>query len=156
MRHQSWPVALIGFIIGLAFIWHLSGASPAVSAADFPEPLKIIQSEGQFVFTDGSSYYLLKKDGTFKSGPLGLSGREITGTWKAKDSLFVIEGQWGWVNGLSALNDYRRMTIFVSTPTSVETVKRMSWVEASADVKVYKCYFIVDELQKLPRPQSAR
>jgi len=51
-------------------------------AAEFPPASEIIQTEGQFVFTDGSSYYMFKKDGTFTSEPLGISGREITGTWE--------------------------------------------------------------------------
>ena len=47
-------------------------------ANEFPKPPEIIQNEGQFVFTDGSSFYLFKKDGTFTSEPLGLSGRVIS------------------------------------------------------------------------------
>src|SRR5690242_4812813 len=96
------------------------------SAQDFPEPSQIIEKEGRFVFIDGSSYYLFKKDGTFSSGPLGMSGRVITGTWKKQDNLFVIQGQWSWVNGLSQENDYRKMVLYVSTPDSSETVEKLT------------------------------
>src|SRR3954454_13047694 len=99
---------LLAFLIGFTALFYPVFKANAVSATDYPEPIKIIQQAGRFVFTDGSSYYLLKKDGTFKSGPLGLSGREIEGTWKLKDSLFVIEGHWGWINGASSKDDYRR------------------------------------------------
>ena len=127
-------------------------ATRPVSAAEFPEPFKIIQDEGAFAFTDGSSYYLLRKDGTFKSGPLGLSGREISGAWKLQEHMFVIEGRWGWINGLSPVDDYRRLTLFISSPVSVETVKHLSPVSENLYVKVYKCYFIVEGLQKIPKP----
>jgi hypothetical protein len=96
----------------------------------------------------------LKKDGSFKSGPLGLSGREITGTWKAHDNFFLIEGRWGWMNGASPVDDRRRMTLYVSTPTAVETLKTMSPVDESVNVKIYKCYFLIEELQKVEAVQK--
>jgi hypothetical protein len=149
-RHLRLAIALASLIIGVAATFAAqSFFKPEAKATDFPEPLKIIQAEGRFVFTDGSSYYSFKRDGTFKSGPMGLSGREITGTWKSEDRLFVIEGIWGWMNGVSPVDDYRKMTIYVSTPISVETAKRMSPVDASANVKIYNCYFIVEELRKV-------
>jgi hypothetical protein len=154
MSRRSFPrlsLALAALIFGAAA---LAGPvifrAPAL-AAEFQEPLKIIQAEGQFVFTDGSSYYLLRKGGEFKSGPLGLSGREITGTWKTNDRMFVIEGRWGWMNGVSAADDYRQMTLYVGTPTSVETARRLSHVDESVNVKIYKCYFIIEELRKVAR-----
>src|SRR4051794_11422977 len=103
MQRRSLCLAIA---LGIIFISTAHAMRPrfvtsAVLAAEFSEPSGIIQDEGQFVFTGSSSYYRLKKDGTFRSGPLGLSGREIAGTWKLKDRLFVIEGRWGWINGLS-------------------------------------------------------
>lgn len=137
--------ALAASIICVAALAH--GLLFASSRAAFQEPYKIIQQEGRFIFTDGSSYYLLEKGGRFKSAPLGMSGREITGTWKLEEQKFVVEGQWGWINGASPTDDYRRLTFFVSTPMSVETVKSFPL----AGAKIYKCYFLIDELQKMPR-----
>ncbi|HEX8649484.1 MAG TPA: hypothetical protein VF708_01490 [Pyrinomonadaceae bacterium] len=142
-------------VIAVAFFLVFSAS--AVLAADLPEPLEIIQEEGQFVFTDGSSYYQFKKDGTFKSGPLGIQGREITGTWKSPDRrfpMFVIVGRWSWINGLSPRDDYRKLTLYIGHPVSVETVEQLSLVDGSRNVKVYKCYFMVDELQKIPKPRN--
>src|SRR4051794_36756726 len=117
MRQHSLRLcfAVVAFVICLAAVAtrQVFVASPLL-AADFPEPLKIIEEEGQFVFHDGSSYYLFRKDGTFKSGPMGLSGREITGKWRVDDRLFVIEGRWGWINGVSPEDDYRKMVIYLS------------------------------------------
>lgn len=153
-RFHSSAIAPAILIAGVAALTCLIVFRPTALAADYPEPLKIIQAEGQFVFTDGSSYYSLKKDGTFKSGPLGLSGREITGTWKSDDRLFVIEGRWGWMNGVSPVDDRRKMTLYISAPTSTETVKGMSPVDGSVNVKIYKCYFLIEDLRKVEAAQK--
>jgi hypothetical protein len=98
-------------------------------AAEIPKPSEIIHDEGQFVFSDGSSYYLFKKDGTFISEPLGLTGRVITGTWTCQDDrLFVIQRRWTWINGLSPRDDYRQMKIVIGLPVSWETVEQLSVV----------------------------
>ncbi len=138
---------VIGIVLFLFF------ASFTAIAKDFPEPSQIIQDEERFIFTDGNSYYLFKKDGTFKSEPLGISGRVITGTWKLQDHLFVIQGQWSWVNGLSQKDDFRKMILYISNPVSSETVERLSFGFGSLNVKIYKCYFLVEELQKIPKLQ---
>jgi hypothetical protein len=122
-------------------------------AAEFPQASEIIQTEGQFVFTDGSSYYMFKRDGTFTSEPLGISGREINGKWDLRDErVFVIRGRWTWINGLSPRDDYRQMEIWVYRPTSAEIVPQLSFVDGGLNVKVYKCYFVVDQLAKIPKP----
>jgi hypothetical protein len=127
----------------------------SIYPAEFPQASEIIQTEGQFVFTDGSSYYMFKKDGTFASEPLGISGREINGKWELRDErVFVIRGRWGWVNGLSARDDYRQMQIAIYRPTSIETIDRLSFVDAITNVRVYKCYFVVEELSKIPKPSG--
>ena len=121
----------------------------STGATEFPKPMEIIQNEGQFVFTDGSSFYLFKKDGSFTSEPLGLSGRVITGTWTfQEDRLFVIQGRWSWINGLSAEDDYREMKLAIYRPVSSETVEQLSVVGATTKATIYRCYFVVEELQK--------
>ena len=139
----------------IAFIFVLVSSSVAV--ADLREPIKIIQEEGQFVFADGASYYSLKRDGTFTSAPLGLSGRTITGHWKYEvPGRFIIEGQWGWINGLSPRDDFRRMTLAISAAESFVEKEQVSAAETTGPVKIYKCYFIVDELIKIPRPANSK
>ncbi len=138
----------------IAVIFFLTFFASAALPTQFPEPLKIIQEEGQFIFTDGSSYYQFKKDGTFKSGPLRIQGREITGRWKVVDArfpLFVILGRWSWINGLSPKEDYRKLTLYLGNPTSAETVEQLSQVADARNVKVYRCYFLIEELQKMPK-----
>ena len=122
-----------------------------VPASDFPEPVEIIRQEGQFVFTDGSSYYLFRKDHVFKSGPVGMSGREITGTWKLQDSFFVIDGHWGWLNGGSRKDDFRQMILYVAKPEGIEKIKKSSPNYGIHGLKIYKCYFEMESLKKITK-----
>lgn len=138
----------IGFVLFVFF------TAFTISAQNYPVPAQIIREESKFIFTDGSSYYLFNKDGTFKSEPLGISGRTISGTWKVQDNLFTIEGKWGWVNGLSRNDDYRKMVVFINNPTSSEILERLSPSFGSLNVKIYKCYFEIEDLQKIVNPQN--
>lgn len=45
------------------------------------EPLELVESEGELVLTDSSSFFVFKADGTFESFPNGMSGRTFTGSW---------------------------------------------------------------------------
>ena len=139
-----------------AIVFILLWVTSTVVGSELPEPLQIIQEEGQFVFTDGSSYYLLKKDGTFTSEPLGISGREITGRWELQGRVFVIQGRWSWINGLSPRDDYRKMRLAIYRPVSSETVEHLSLVDGNVNTKIYKCYFVIEELQKIPKPEKSR
>lgn len=132
-------------------------AASAVAAQELPQVSDIIQNEGQFAFTDSASYYLFRSDGRFESGPLGLSGRTIAGHWKLRrDRAFEIEGKWGWVNGLSPRDDFRRMTLSLSGPSDPTEPKDLSPVSPPEFFKVYKCYFVIDELVKIPKPEAGR
>jgi hypothetical protein len=128
---------------------------PAI-ASEYSSVFDLIQKEGQFMFADGSSYFLFKKDSSFESGPLGISGRSITGTWKrAGENSLVIEGNWSWVNGLSDPNDIRRLTITVYSPFILQPDRESDRAKIRArrypaQTPLYKCYFIVDELMKMP------
>ena len=122
------------------------------SATEYPEPTEIIRAEGEFVFTDGSSYYLFERHGKFTSEPLSLSGRVINGSWEFRDGVFVVHGRWSWINGLSPSDDYRQMKISVGRPTSAEMVDQLSLVSGKRNARVYQCYFIVEELFKLSWP----
>lgn len=144
MKHK---ILLVSVTLLLAHV--VSGGR----AVEFPEVYEIIQTEGQFIFTDGSSYYMFKKEGTFSSEPLGISGREINGRWELRDErVFVIRGRWTWINGLSPRDDYRQMEIRIYRPMSTDTVSQLSAVDGNLNAKVYKCYFVVDQLIKIPNP----
>lgn len=104
----------------LAVVFVFAFGVVTVQAVEYSKATSIIEEEGQFLFTDDSSYYLFFKDGNFDSGPLTLSGRTIQGTWKQSgDDQFTIEGKWSWLSGAHSLNDKRRLimsaTIRVST-----------------------------------------
>jgi hypothetical protein len=129
--------------------------APIAASPTLPTVSDIVQKEGRFVFSDGSSYYLFRKDGTFKSGPLGLSGRTIDGTWKFGDPLLNIEGNWGWINGISALNDTRKMRLFVHPTKTFKTAPFVRWISEKGAIKIYDCYFGIEELVKIPQPPTA-
>ncbi len=128
-------------------------SAPAVPIKGLVEPSSIIQKEGRFVFSDGASFYDFEKGGAFHSWPAGLSGRAITGRWTRSDETYIVTGHWGWINGASALDDSRRMTLSLYAPTS----HTLGWA-GPFDVaavrhrrsKIYEDYFVVEELIRLP------
>jgi hypothetical protein len=80
------------------------------------------------------------------------SGRTIKGKWTTEDGRkFVIIGKWGWLNGVSKVDDYRKLTLSVTLrseqPDGVENAgypKRM---------KVWPVYFTVEELKTIPKEE---
>lgn len=140
----------------------LAGVAPIAAQRTAPE--EIIQGEGQLVFTDGASYYAFRKDGTFESGPVfrdsdgmllpGISGQTIAGRWRHDGhGSWVIEGRWGWINGASLLNDFRRMVMRFSGVERTAEVMRMIPGSDSA-LSVYKTYFTIQELVRVAPPRG--
>ena len=141
--------------------------TPAVLAAPVPpmspSAYQIIQKEGRLVFTDGSSYYDFEKDGTFRSGPWEMSGRTIDGQWKRQNSTddfspLIVQGTWSWMNGLSQVNDKRQMIMEVypkiNQPKEREHATILPTIgNAPRRAKLRSCYFVIDELVTLPKPQ---
>jgi len=111
-------------------------------------PLEAIREKGSITLSDGSSFYTFRKDGSFDSGPLGISGRTITGKWHvSKDSpdrSFVVDGKWSWVNGMSRPDDFRQIT-FAIYPGTFRKASGDKERFAMSD-EFFQCYFIVDEL----------
>ncbi|MCK5034900.1 MAG: hypothetical protein KAS73_03325 [Candidatus Sabulitectum sp.] len=98
--------------------------------------------------TDGSSTYLLLDDGSFYLAPTGLSGRAVEGNWTNSDSnRFEITGIWGWENGISSINDKRKMTIFIYLRSMDTEISELLW--RSADSKLYDVYFTIEEITKI-------
>ena len=110
--------------------------------------IEIIDEEGQFAFTDGSSTYLFLDDGSFYLDPTGMSGRAVEGNWTNPDSnRFEITGIWGWNNGISLIDDKRKMTIFIYLRSMETEVSEFLW--RSADSKLYDVYFTIEEITKI-------
>jgi hypothetical protein len=115
---------------------------------ELPSIIEIIDEEGQFAFTDGSSTYLFLDDGSFYLDPTGMSGRAVEGNWTYSDSnRFEITGIWGWDNGISLIDDKRKMTIFVYLRSMETEVSELLW--QAADSKLYDVYFTVEEITKI-------
>lgn len=105
----------------------------------------IIKTEGEFAFTDGSSVYRFSEDGTFMMEPLSLSGRAIEGRWTSgSQGLFMVTGVWTWYNGLSVLDDFRRMTMAVTLIQGEPDTVQSMW--SSSATRLYPVYFTIDEV----------
>ena len=107
---------LVVLFLGLAaFGTAALSALPAAANRDGSALRSTLATRGYFAFSDGSSVYVLRADGTFELTPHGISGRTVTGFWQSDDERNVtVIGKWGWVNGLSRDDDYRRMAFAVS------------------------------------------
>jgi hypothetical protein len=130
----------------LGILMVLAAASSTGASDDvLPSIPEIIVEEGQFAFTDGSSTYQFYADGSFLLEPAGISGRAVEGHWEWLDSgQMEITGTWSWYNGVSAIDDTRRMTLNVSL-RSTDTVESDALWGAS-DARLYDVYFTVEEL----------
>jgi hypothetical protein len=130
-------VLVIFCVLGLGMI--------STRADDFRSALQVINSEGSLTINDGSSFYTFKKDGSFLSGPCGISGRTMSGSWRApggdtsKTVLFEIDAQVGWMNGIQPPHDFRTIKMWVYPGF---------YRDKSATAGPYKCYFLIDEMKK--------
>lgn len=111
---------------------------------------QIIDDQGLFVYADGSSFFAFQKGGRFESGPMGMSGRTIEGTWtNGQDGRFVVKGRWGWINGASVTNDFRTMSIWISYPHEPYNDNNLfSMTITNRPFSVYKAYALIDSLVK--------
>ena len=155
MKSVAWGAAFAALIFAA-----LCAVGRTGKTADTPASAQqIIEKENQFAFTDNSSYYLFHKNHTFESGPVGESGRHIKGTWKTpnhQEGAFVIEGQWGWINGTSKPNDFRRMTLTVYPHGIEPEVKGNVSAFLAASPKIYRCYFVINELVPIAAPKLSQ
>lgn len=111
----------------------------------------ILANENVFRFSDGSSIYSFFSDGSFLLEPAGISGRAVEGTWTTDDyGIFTVTGTWTWYNGISAIDDFRRMTILITLQSVEPDTLESPW--QGAGTMVYGVYFTVDELTPIPVP----
>ena len=108
----------------------------------------ILCKENVFRFSDGSSVYSFFSDGDFLMEPAGLSGRAIEGVWETDDyGVFTVTGTWTWYNGISLIDDYRRMKICVTLLSEEPDTLESLW--QGAGTPVYQVYFTIDEIVSL-------
>jgi hypothetical protein len=128
-------------------------AAAAPARAQRRPPDQVIRDDGSLLLTDGSSFYRFNRDSSFDSGPLGLSGRTITGRWRLDGSSgFIIEGKWSWINGLALTDDFRRMTLRignVESPTNTDTLVLSG---RRGPARVHRGYWFVESIVSLPPP----
>ena len=134
----------------------IAAATTAASAQTRP-PERVIREEGALVITDGASYYRFRSDSSFDSGPIGLSGRTITGRWRGDEGEFTVEGRWGWINGVSPIDDFRRMTMRIGGIDGPGTIQSLPLSGVVTSVRVHRPYHIIDDMVRIPPPaDSAR
>ena len=133
-------------------------ASTTLAAdSDFTDPMTVLNSEGLLVLSDGSSLYRFNKDGTFYSHPRGMSGRVFKGTWTQTDkdaAILTAVAEHSWQNGSSAIDDYRQIT-FNIYPGKVRPSDQRAIGEAGYK-HVFDCYFIIEDLKKVPKSINAQ
>ena len=129
-------------VILLALLPMLSVAGDQSAPADYRTALQVINSDGDLTISDGSSFYTFKKDGSFVSGPCGISGRTMLGSWRApggdggKIVSFLVDAKIGWMNGITPVKDVRTIRIIIYPPFE------------RVNPHLYHCYFLIDEMTK--------
>ncbi len=135
------------------------GVAMAAAAETNCTPRQALESFKQFTLSDGASYYRFAEDGTFKSGPMGMSGRELNGTWKTSDGeRFIIVAKVGWMNGLNLPGDYRRIVFHIShlrkqTPKT-EPSGGISIGGSPPPEDLFQGYWFIDEFVKTEKPKG--
>jgi len=126
----------------------LGAAEPTYS------PQEALDKFGSFTITDNSSYFTFSKDGKFKSGPMGESGRTLNGTWTLADKReLTVIAQVGWINGLSAQEDYRRIVFHIS---SLQKRSVQPTISFGAPREWFDGYCLIEEFVKIPKPKDAK
>lgn len=114
-------------------------------AVELIKPETILGKQ-ELCISDDSSIYIFSPDQKFRLEPLGMSGRTITGTWSKDSDGIHITGQWSWINGMSADDDFREMDLHIGSLDN-ETRDHTSMLTATKH-KIYKGYFLIERLEK--------
>jgi hypothetical protein len=148
MTPQEIPMLTLARLLVLTLLLTITSLAVAEDAPAPPRAVtEIIASDGAFSFSDGSSLYTFRQDHSFSLEPLGISGQTITGLWSVTDDgLFLISGQWGWVNGVSPDDDYRELLLRVHC-----TGDKHKATDTYRDIDVYPVYFHIERLSKIKK-----
>ncbi len=119
----------------------------------------VLKNDGVLLICDNSSYYAFKADGSFHSFPNSVGGRCFIGTWKQSGSnplKLEVTAQKSWMNGAQPQaqpqDDYRRIVFFVYRGIKYPVNK--SYPYAVDYKEVFGCYFFIDELTKISKPDK--
>ncbi len=121
-------------------------------AGELIKPESILGTK-ELCISDGSSIYIFSPNKKFRLEPVGISGRTIEGTWTQDFDGIHIVGQWSWINGLSANDDFREMDIHIGYLQD-KTREYTSMISASKH-KIYECYFLIERLEKKKKNEQA-
>jgi hypothetical protein len=111
-----------------------------------------ILGKKELCISDGSSIFIFSPDKKFRLEPIGLSGRTIQGTWTHDFDGLHIVGQWSWINGAAAHDDFREMDIHIGSlkENSRDHVSAIS----AAKHKIYECYFLIERVEKTTKGEQ--
>ena len=111
-----------------------------------------IEQFGRVSISDGTSYFTFAKDGSFDSGPLGLSGRTLRGRWTTGvDGRIVVTARLGLKNGISSGDQYRRIVFFIwHVPQRTRELPTTSEPFASP----FDSHFLIEEMLQIPKPSK--
>jgi hypothetical protein len=113
-----------------------------------------IEQFGGISICDGSSFFTFSKDGSFESGPLGMSGRTMKGHWtKDADGHLVATARLGWINGASSGDQYRRIVFFISH-VSKRKEEGDKIRHGFAPSTLFDSYFFIEEMMSIPKPRE--
>lgn len=129
-------------------------APPTPDAVPAPTPQRsaadVLAAEGKFSWSDGSTVYTMERDHSFHADPADMSGQTIAGTWTFTDEPSMgnvrVIGRWGWMNGASRSDDYRRMEFHVGDVYAAPV----------GEDRLYHPYFVMDSLAPTSAAEFAR
>jgi hypothetical protein len=111
-------------------------------------PPDVFTQDGVLRITDGSSYYEFNTNGTFKSFPVGISGRCFDGKCTPSSEFnllhFAVKAKMEWMNGIQPPPDDWKI-VFTIYPGTRRPADRFH-------PATFDCYWIIDELTKIPKP----
>lgn len=138
-------ICLLGLVSGLA-------ANPQV------QPLDAINEKGSITVLDSPSFFIFYKDGTFRSGPMGLCGPAIEGTWTIStdrpNPSFIVEGRWFWINGISHRDDFRTMVVDIRAGEFRPTSRSERGVGGHDTAEIFQCHFERSHPKRAPLDTS--
>jgi hypothetical protein len=141
------------FVALIFFVGSAHAQTNITPEAQFVHPSEILHEDGILRLSDGSSYYEFKTNGTFRSYPVGTSGRRFDGTWTTSDdkrlyaSRFTVEAKSSWMNGEQSPPDKWTITfvVYAGQKRPEERFRHLAF---------FDCYFIIDDLRKIPQPDA--
>ena len=116
-------------------------------------PEAAIEKFGNLTVSDGSSYFTFNKDGTFRSGPLGDSGRTFEGRWKKTGrGGFTAVAKMGWDNGVQPQDEYRRIVILISGFVKLLAGEKSKAFHVGSGQLFDGC-FMIDEMVRIAKSE---